>query len=172
MMQFFPGKTTQTAFFLSFCWLVILSAAIGCQQDKKSAAPAEAPAQTTAPAAPREEPTAPDNSAAIMEVAKKEYEPLGRKIVANREQLRALKAAESSELRDAGKAKDQEKRQSQVEAEFIDNMKTLDYLVEKQNSGEMTKEAIATEKKQIQKKIQEIETATTDLEKALKSEKN
>lgn len=175
MMPVFPSKTTQTTSFMSFCLLIMLSVAIGCQQDKKSAAAPEAPAQTTTPAT-REEAMAPseDYSSFIMEVAKKEYEPLGRKIVANREQLRALKAASeaSSEVRDAGKTKDHEKRQSQTEADFVESMKILDYLVEKQNSGEMTKEALATEKKQIQKKIQEVEMVTTDLEKALKSDKN
>ncbi len=173
MTRIFLNKMTKAGFFFSFCLIVIISISVGCKQDNKSAAQPAAVAPT--PTAVREAAAAPkeDYSAVIMEVATKQYEPLGRRILANKELLRTTKAAKesSSEIRNEKEIKDQESRQAQTEAGFVENMKMLDYLTEKENSKEMSKAQVANEKKTIQKKIQEVEAETTDLEKSLKGEK-
>jgi len=162
MMQFFSGRTIPATAFLSLCLLIMLSVAFGCQQDKKNTVPPAATETTTAPPPVITEAPAPkeDYSLVIMEVSKKEYEPLGRKILANHEKLQAL---------NTGEANDYGKRQSQLEADFVENMKMLDYLAEKENSKEMSKEQSTKEKQQILQKIKGIEAATNDLGATLQS---
>lgn len=174
MIRIFLDKTTKTVSFLSFCLLMILSIASSCKQDNKGAAqtetatPAE-PTRAEVAAAPKE-----DYSKVIMDVAKKEYEPLARRILANKEQLSTVRTSKeaASELRDEREIKEQEARQAKTEADFVENMKMLDYLTEKENSKEMTKAQVADDRQTILKKLKDVEYHTTELEKSLAKEKN
>ena len=171
MLPAFLHKTRNASFLLAFFLVITLFS--GCQQDQKTTAAPQTTEPATAPAPTREQaapPPAEDYSGVVLQVARKEYEPLGRKIVANREQVSALKlsAQANSEIG----ARDYEKNQSKVEADFVENMKMLDFIEEKQNSKEMSKEQLAAEKNRILKNIKEIENATAEQEKALNAAKH
>ena len=175
MLPAFLHKTRNASFLLAFFLVITLFS--DCQQDQKTTAAPQTTEPATAPAPTREQaapPPAEDYSGVVLQVARKEYEPLGRKIVANREQVSALKlsAQANSEIGTKNGARDYEKNQSKVEADFVENMKMLDFVEEKQNSKEMSKEESAAEKSRLLKNIKEIEKATTELEKALGNAKH
>ena len=174
MLPAFLHKTRNASFLLAFFLVITLFS--GCQQDQKTTAAPQTTEPATAPAPTREQaaPPAEDYSGVVLQVARKEYEPLGRKIVANREQVSALKlsAQANSEIGTKNGARDYEKNQSKVEADFVENMKMLDFIEEKQNSKEMSKEQLAAEKTRILKNIKEIENATAEQEKALNAAKH
>lgn len=174
-MRILFAKMSHTLAVLSFSLLVVLSVTVGCGQNDQGATAGSTTSEPAPPAAAREEKAPPkeDYSANIMAVSRKDYEPLGRKILANHQQL-SVKLAEQTAAGLVGKSdvKELEDRQWKTEADFVENMKMLDYMDEKQNSKEMTKEQAATEIAGIKKKIKGLEYDAAELEKRLKSAAN
>lgn len=152
--------------FLTFFWLsvAVSFATIGCQNETQS--------QEKQQATTEEKPLAPlaledDYSSVLLELSKKEYEPLAKRILVNHDVVKAKLPELQTGRMARSIGEDLVKRQHQIENAFSDAMKNFDYLEEKLASKEMTKAQYLQERQNVLNSLKSLDGLSASVEKVM-----
>jgi hypothetical protein len=164
MFTIFPCFTMKNLILFSFCVLFSLFA---CKQETKPVETAKVVAPVGFPEAAKVEKD--DLTQYFGELSTKELDPVGQSIIENKKNLAAISNVKE---KDAGMINPKELeeiqiRQGRIEEQFFYCLKMGKHLNSKENSKEMSAEAIKKERKDIEDRLKSVVTMTDEMKNKL-----